>query len=88
VERVRSAPVYVEGLSLRPGVDETKVLGRLKGSRSEAGNLIRLRFTFYGDDGVVGSTEVSLPAPAEGVLEPFEVAFRMKASSYSYVVLP
>jgi tetratricopeptide (TPR) repeat protein len=88
VERVRSAPVYVEGLSLRPGVDETKVLGRLKGSRSEAGNLIRLRFTFYGDDGVVGSTEVRLPAPAEGVLEPFEVAFRMKASSYSYVVLP
>ena len=88
VERVRSAPVYVEGLSLRPGIDDTKVLGRLKGNRADAGGVIRLRFTFYGDSGVLGSADVSVTAPAAQALEPFEVAFGVKASSYSYEVLP
>jgi tetratricopeptide (TPR) repeat protein len=88
VERVRGAPVYLEGLSLRPGIDETKVQGRISGNLAEAGAPIRLRFTFRGDGGVLGSVSVSAAAPAEGASEPFEITFAMKASSYSYEVLP
>jgi hypothetical protein len=47
-----------------------------------------LRFTFYGDDGTLGSMTVIMPAPPEGSIEPFEITFRMKASSYSYALVP
>jgi tetratricopeptide (TPR) repeat protein len=88
VERVKSAPIYLEGLTVRAAVDETKVQGRIKGNRADTGGPIRLQFTFYGDDGALGSMAVNVAAPPEGSVEPFEITFRMKASSYSYTVIP
>jgi tetratricopeptide (TPR) repeat protein len=88
VERVRGAPAYLEGLSLRRGMDEATVVGLMVGNRAEAGTPIQLRFTFYRNREVLGSTSLSIPAPAEGASEPFQVTMRVAASSYSYQVLP
>jgi tetratricopeptide (TPR) repeat protein len=88
VERVRSAPAYLEGLSLRRGVDEATVVGVMVGNRAEAGTPVQLRFTFYREREVLGSTSLSIPAPERSAREPFQVTMRVAASSYSYQVLP
>ena len=88
LERTEAAPVHVASLQLRPSGTETIVQGRVIGNTAEAGTLIRLRFIFYGDEGMLGSQPLTLEAPAAGQSQTFEVSFASRASSYRYDYLP
>lgn len=87
VERIGAAPVHVEGLVMRHAASGTEIHGRITGNRSEAGDPVRLLFTFYNDAGELGRESVAIPAPASGETTAFEVSFRMRATAYRYEVL-
>ncbi len=84
LEGLEAAPFYVEGLILRPAPGGTSVDGRVVGNLQEPNSPVRLRFTFYGDGGALGSETVTLPAPASGESAAFEVLFGERATSYRY----
>ncbi len=87
LERTESAPVYLEGLLMRPSGVETMVQGRVVGNVAEAGTRVRLRFTFYGDDGELGKEDVTVSAPLSGESIGFEVSFGTRASAYRYELI-
>ena len=82
-----SAPVHIEGLQLRPSDTETSLQGRIVGNAAEPGTSIRLRFTFYGTAGALGTETVTLPAPRAGARAGFEVSFAGQATAYRYELL-
>ncbi len=84
LDRTASAPVYVEGLQLRASGANTSVQGRVVGNAAEPGTAVRLRFTFYGADGALGTEPLTLSAPASGVGAKFEVSFAGQATAYRY----
>jgi tetratricopeptide (TPR) repeat protein len=86
LHRVDGAPVHVEGLLMRSEGTGTRVAGRVTGNEAEAGTAIRLRFTFYGDAGPIGSELLTLSSPAAGESEGFEFTFGMRAVSFRYEV--
>jgi tetratricopeptide (TPR) repeat protein len=85
LHRIDAAPVVVEGLMLmRQSGAGTLLQGRVTGKAGEPGSAIRLRFTFYGENGQVQTRTVRLSAPPEGEEEPFEVRVTMRANAYRY----
>ena len=88
LERTESALVYLGGLLMAPSNVETTVQGRVIGNVAEAGTPVRLRFTFYGDDGELGATSVTLSAPSAEESATFEVSFAARATAYRYELLP
>ena len=84
LDRTESAPVHVEGLQLRPSETETSLQGRVVGNTAEPGTSVRLRFTFYGSDGALGTEPLTVPAPPAGVRASFEVSFAGQATAYRY----
>ena len=86
LERIDTAPVHIEGLTLRALGSETTVLGRLVGNAGEAGTPLRLRFTFYGED-ETARADTTLTVPEPGATEPFEVSVRIRAAAYRYELL-
>jgi tetratricopeptide (TPR) repeat protein len=88
LEDTEGAPVYVEQLQIRPAGLETTVVGRLKGNQAEPGAPLRLRFSFYGDSGLLGAETANLSAPAPSETSDFEVTFEGRATAYRYEVLP
>lgn len=86
--RTDEAPVYLKELKLRPSGAQTTVEGRIVGNRAAPGTAFRLRFTFYSDQGALGSETVTVLAPPAGEDEAFVVAFEGRATAYRYEVLP
>ena len=87
LERTESALVYLEGLLMRPSDVETIVQGRVIGNAAAAGTRVRLRFTFYGDDGELGVEAVTVSAPSSDESTGFEVSFGTRATAYRYEVI-
>ena len=88
LERTESAPVYVDGLRLAPSAAETTLQGRVTGNTAEVGTPLRLRFTFYGEDGRQGVKAVAVSAPAPGESTDFQLSFEARATAYRYEVIP
>lgn len=87
VERSDGAPVHVGQLQMQPSGGVTRVRGRVVGNQAEAGTPVRLRFTFYGEDGALGSETVTVSAPSTDESAPLEVSFGRRAVAYRYEVL-
>ena len=88
LERTELLPIYVEGLRLRPGGEGTLVEGRVIGKDAEPGTSVRLRFTFFDDEGVLGREIFVVRALAAGESETLELSFAGRATAYRYEVLP
>lgn len=88
LERIDSAPVYVEELQMMPFESVTRIQGRILGNHAEAGRPVRLRFTFYDDAEPLGSETVTVAAPSPGDSKALEVSFAMRATGYRYGVIP
>jgi tetratricopeptide (TPR) repeat protein len=84
VQRIEEAPVHLDGLVMRPGDVETAVVGRIIGHRAEPGATVRLRFTFYGDEGWVGAETMTVAAPPSGESRSLEVTIARRATAYRY----
>lgn len=87
VRRSDAAPVHVEQLQMRPSESGTTVQGRILGNAAEPGTPVRLRFTFYGESGPLGTETVTLEAPASGEAAELEVPFGRRAAWYRYEVV-
>lgn len=88
LEKAEAAPVHVQDLQMRPVGPEMRVRGRVVGNEAEQGTALRLRFTFHGENGSLGSETVIVEAPARGASAPLEVSFPAHAYSYRYEMLP
>jgi tetratricopeptide (TPR) repeat protein len=87
--RVETMPIYVEDLQISAAGDATVVQGRAEGNNAAAGTPVRLRFTFYGDNGQeVGTQTVTVPAPAREQSANFEVRLDEPAAAYRYEIAP
>jgi tetratricopeptide (TPR) repeat protein len=84
LQRTESVPIHVEGLQLRPSETETSLQGRVVGNTAEPGTSVRLRFTFYGSDGALGTEPLTVTAPPAGVSARFEVLFGGQATAFRY----
>ncbi len=88
LQRTEAVPIHVEDLRLRPTGAQTMVEGRLIGNEAEPGTPVRLRFTFYGDEGTLGTEILTVQAPPSGESDDLEVQFAGRATAYRYEVLP
>lgn len=85
LHQVDATPVYLEGLRLRRAGVGTNVEGRVTGNVAPEGSDVDLLFTFFGDQGLaLGTSSVTLAAPAEGESAAFVVTFDGRALSYRY----
>lgn len=84
VERVDGAPVYLEGLEMQRSGAATVVRGRVVGNEAEPDTTIRVRFLFYGPEGLMETRTVALPTPPPDTTSSFEVSIRGRADSYRY----
>ena len=84
LDRTESAPIHVEGLQLRASGPGTSLRGRVVGNAAEPGTSVRLRFTFYGADGALGTEQLTVSAPSRGVRAGFEISFAGQATAYRY----
>jgi len=85
LQRVDAAPVYLEGLRVRSAGAGTSVEGRVTGNVAPAGSHVELRFSFFGDGGMLlGTVTTTLAAPAQGEGENFVVTFDGRALAYRY----
>jgi tetratricopeptide (TPR) repeat protein len=82
------APIYLDRLQLRRSGGITTIAGRVSGNLAEADSLVRLRFSFYDDAGVlVGAETFTLSAPGPGATRELEVEFPRPASGYRYELI-
>lgn len=84
VERIEGAPVYLEGLEMQRSGAATVVRGRVVGNEAEPESVIRVRFLFYGPDGLTETRTVAIRAPPPDAATSFEVSVRGAAESYRY----
>jgi hypothetical protein len=88
LDRADLAPVHVDGLQMQRSAAATTVFGRVTGNVVDAGTLLALRFTFYGDAGEpLGVDTLTVHAPAPEASESFEVRFDRAAAAYRYELL-
>lgn len=87
--KVETFPIYIEDLQIGAAGASTIVRGRAEGNAAAAGTAVRLRFTFYGDNGQeLGNQTVSIPAPAREQSAPFEVRIDQPATAFRYEIAP
>lgn len=84
VERVEGAPIYLEGLEMQRSGAATVVRGRVVGNEAEPESTIRIRFLFYGSEGLMETRTVALSTPPPDTTSSFEVSIRGRAGSYRY----
>lgn len=84
LEALEAAPVLLEELQVQPGVQTTTLRGEVVGNSAAPGTPIQLRFTFFDDNGQVGTSTVTLAAPAREAREGFEVSVNAQANAYKY----
>ena len=87
LDRTESAPIHLEGLRLLTSGPGTSILGQVVGNAAEPGTSVRLRFTFYGTNGALGTEPFTVSAPSQGTRERFEVSFAGQATAYRYELL-
>ena len=87
LDRTESAPIHLEGLRLLTSGPGTSILGQVVGNAAEPGTSVRLRFTFYGANGALGTEPFTVSAPSQGTRERFEVSFAGQATAYRYELL-
>jgi tetratricopeptide (TPR) repeat protein len=87
LKRIDAAPVHVAELRLQPSGLDTRVQGRVTGGVAEPGTPVRLRFTFYGDVGALGTETITLSAPPSGESTSLEVAFEGRVAAYRYELI-
>ncbi len=87
LENLETKPVFLDALQIQPGSRQTVLSGEVIGNSASAGTPVRLRFTFFDDNGQVGSSTVTVNAPAREARETFEVTVEGTANSYKYEVL-
>lgn len=90
LERVEKLPIYVDGIRFEDYPDQNALLvGRAKGNAAPVGEETRLKFSFYGTEGLVGTTTISLRAPREGAETAFEVQLPpgTTVTSFSYATI-
>ena len=88
LERADSSPVHLTGLRLRSMGSETLVQGRVVGNAEEPGTPVRLRFTFYDENGPLGTNSLSVLAPTTDEGVDFEVFITGRAVAYRYELVP
>ncbi|MSR36228.1 MAG: tetratricopeptide repeat protein [Gemmatimonadetes bacterium] len=89
LHRVDGAPLYVEGLQMRPLNSGSRVQGQIIGNLAPAGAPVRLRFTFYDEARELGAEVVEVAAPALGESQDFEVVFgAARATGFRYELVP
>jgi tetratricopeptide (TPR) repeat protein len=84
LQRIEEVPLTLEGLQMQPGTQRTVLNGQVTGQAAAAGTPVQLRFTFYDDDGEVGSSTVTINAPAPDTSAEFEVTVDQQANAYKY----
>lgn len=84
LERIETLPVFLDELQMRPASQATTIRGRVIGNQAAAGSPVRIRFTFYGPSGALGTETVTVTAPAREQSTTLEVTFGQQAESYSY----
>jgi tetratricopeptide (TPR) repeat protein len=87
LQRISEAPVYLDEMQLLPRAQQTLVRGRVVGNAATTGTAVRIRFTFYGPDGQVGTETVTVTAPAREQSAPLELTFNQAANAYRYDVV-
>lgn len=85
VARIDSVPVHLEGLAMRRVGGSTELQGRVVGNAVEAGDTVRLRFTFFAAGRrVVATRTLPVATPAPGESAAFDVTVDARAESYRY----
>ena len=85
LDQVDQAPVHVGGLQMQRTGTSINVFGQVTGNMAEPGTEIGLRFSFFGEGGMLlGAETVRVAAPPEGETVSFEVPFAQGASAYRY----
>lgn len=87
LENLETKPVFLDALQISPGSQRTVLTGEVIGNSASPGTPVQLRFTFFDDNGQVGSSTVTVNAPAREARETFEVTVNANANSYKYEVL-
>jgi len=88
LRRTEASPVHLEDLQMLRSSDETSVRGRIVPNEAEPGQVLRIRFHFYGPDGVLGSEILTVTVPETDQTWDFTVSFEGPASSYRYEPVP
>lgn len=87
LERLQALPVYVADTQLQSGSDSSELRGQIVGNQASPGTPIRLQFTFYNDDGQVGTSTVTVNAPAAEQRQTFSVTVDGFANAFSYQLM-
>jgi tetratricopeptide (TPR) repeat protein len=87
LQRLEAAPIYLDGLILRPAPGGTRVDGRVVGNDPDPNEPLRVRFVFYREEGEVGAEVLTLDTPPPGESTAFEIVFEARATHYRYEVL-
>jgi tetratricopeptide (TPR) repeat protein len=88
LERVEALPIFIDELQMVPGADATTVSGTVIGKNAAQGSPVQLVFTFYDDNGQLGTQTATVNAPATEQSAEFRVQFGQAASAYSYELAP
>ena len=86
LRRLDATPAFLEGLVMRSVGSGSQIEGRIIGNEGDPDRPLRLRFTFYGAEGALGSESITLTPPPAGESEGFEVSFDAQATSYRYAI--
>lgn len=87
--RVESLPILTDNIQISAAGNATVLRGVAQGKAAATGTPVRLRFTFYSDNGQeVGTQMATISAPATDQTTTFEVRLEQPASAYRYEVLP
>lgn len=86
----RMLPVRVDAIELTTEPELARLKGRLTGGSRPAGQPVELEFTIAGLDGALGTRTLTMPAPAAGRTEPFELELPVSepAVTWRYRLLP
>lgn len=90
LERMEATPIRLQSMQTQRGAGRTMVTGQAIGNQAPQGSPVRLRFTFYGEDGSqIGTETVAINAPARDETTSFEVVLESEepAVGYSYEVV-
>jgi tetratricopeptide (TPR) repeat protein len=87
LQNLETKPVFLDALQIQPGSQRTVLSGEVIGNAAAPGTPVQLRFTFFDDNGQVGTQTISVNAPAREQRQSFEVTVSGNANSYKYEVL-
>lgn len=90
LERADALPVHVDGVQTEGTTGSVKLTGKVTGANATAGSPVRIEFTLTGASGDVGSSVVTVAAPAKEAQADFEVTIPVSApaSSWRYRIAP